>query len=96
MLWFAHRRLDAVRGQGLAAAVLKGTIAGFLAGLVAYASVTLPGWSPVGKAEALRMLLVGAPVLLLVYWLLAYLLRIEALVLLTAGLRRRLGRSASS
>ena len=93
MLWFSHRRLGAIQGQGLGRALLKGGIAGTLAGGAAYASITLPGWTVVDKAEALRALLVGGPVLLLAYGMLAYGLRIEALALLTGGLRRRLGRT---
>lgn len=94
MLWFADRRLGAIRGQGLGAAMVKGTIAGAIAGVAAYWSVTLPGWTVATKPEALRALLVGGPIVLMVYGLLAYILRIEALTLLTAGLRRRLGRSS--
>ncbi len=92
MLWFAHRRLDAVRGQRLAAAFTRGLVASALAGGAGYGAVRLLGGSADGKGEALVLILVGGTVLTAVYFVCARLLHIEALEVLLAGVTRRLQR----
>lgn len=95
MLWFAHRRLDALRGQGFGEALLKGTIASGAAGLAAYGVNLLLGDSDISKLGALMVIAAGGIVGGAVYWGLATLLRLEALGVLTAGVGARLARRRS-
>lgn len=92
MLWFAHRRLDAVRGQGLAEASIKGAAASIVAGIAGYGAMQLLGSPSGGKGDALRVIIVGGACLIVVYGATARLLRLEALELLTGGIRARIGR----
>ncbi|MDQ5854665.1 MAG: murein biosynthesis integral membrane protein MurJ [Chloroflexota bacterium] len=89
MLWYAHRRLDAVRGQGLMAAFGKGAIASGGAGLAGYGVAQLLGGTASSKIEALFLIAAVGITLGLVYGVLARMLRIEALELLSQGVRRR-------
>jgi putative peptidoglycan lipid II flippase len=91
MLWFAHRRLDALRGQGLGTAWVRGTLASLGAGAAAYGvNLTLGGSE--GKAWALLVIVVGGSVGCAVYWALATWLRLEALSVLANGIGERLAR----
>ncbi len=92
MLWFAHRRLDAIRDQGLVTAFTKGSIASAVAGMAAYGIVLLLGGTASTKQAALLLIGAGGVTLGIVYLAAARLLRIEALDVFTAGVRRRLAR----
>lgn len=91
MLWFAHRRLDAVRGQRLAEAFGKGLIASMVAGGVTYGLYRLIGDAD-GKIGTLVLILALGSVGLASYIGAAHLLRIEALGVFTDALRRRWSR----
>ncbi len=92
MLWFAHRRLDALRGQRLVEAACKGCVASGAAGLVCVGllhttrELTFSKWG--------NLLLIGGlgALTALVYLVAAHLLRIEALHLFGSALRRRIRR----
>jgi putative peptidoglycan lipid II flippase len=92
MLWFAHRRLDALRGQWLVEAAWKGLVASVAAGAVVYGLSSLLGEVFGGKWGALLQIgglgLVG----LAVYVGLASLLRVEVLEVFGGAIRRRLRR----
>lgn len=93
MIWFAHRRLDAIRTHGLAVAFGKGLLASAIAGLAGYATFELLGGHATHKLDALLMIAAGGAVVGAVYLLLARLLGMEALEVLTAGVRRRVTRA---
>ena len=90
MLWYAHRRLDAFRGQGLGSAFIRGVIASTAAGIAGYAVALMLGGTAPGKGQAIVLIAAAGTAMLVVYWVFARMLRLEALTLLTAGLRRRL------
>ncbi|HZB94698.1 MAG TPA: murein biosynthesis integral membrane protein MurJ [Herpetosiphonaceae bacterium] len=92
MIWFAHRRLDAIRGRGLGTAFGKGLLASAIAGACGYGTLLLLGGHATHKFAALVMIAVGGATIGAVYLLLARLLRLEALEVLLTGLRRRVAR----
>jgi len=92
MIWFAHRHLDALRGQGLVSAFVKGSIASIVAGLAGYAVLRLLGGSATGKWDALGIIAAGGLTIGIVYLLAARMARLPALELLTRGLRQRIRR----
>ena len=92
MLWFAHRRLNAIQGQGLGEAFGKGLVACAAAGALAFGVVQLLP-PPAGKPEALLAIAVGGAVVTIVYGALVWMLRLEALDVLALGVRRRLNRA---
>lgn len=77
MLWFAHTRLDALRGQRLGEAAGKGLLAGVVAGAATYGVYTLAG-VPEGKWATLALIAALGSFGLAVYMLAARLLRLEA------------------
>ena len=96
MLWFAHRRLDALHGQGFGTALVKGTVASSVAGLVVYGlNLVLSTPNPT-KLSALVVIVIGGIVGGAIYWALAARLRLEALTVLTAGVSERLARRRTS
>jgi putative peptidoglycan lipid II flippase len=80
MLWFAHHRLDALRGQRLGEALIKGLIASGIAGGVAYALYRVVGDGIIGKTG------------MAIYLGVAQFLRIEVLDTFTSAIRRRMRR----
>ncbi len=92
MIWFAHRHLDAIRTHGLAVAFAKGSLASAAAGGAGYGTFLLLGGHATHKVDALLMIVAGGAVVGCVYLLLARLLRMEALEVLMAGVRRRVAR----
>lgn len=92
MLWFAHRRLNALRGQALGTAFGKGLIASVAAGALGYGAVALLP-SPEGKLAALSAIALGGTVIAFAYGAFVWMLRMDALDLLVLGVRRRLSRA---
>jgi putative peptidoglycan lipid II flippase len=92
MIWFAHRRLDAIRGHGLVEAFAKGLLASAIAGACGYGIFLLLGGHAARKIDALFMIAAGGATIGAVYLLLARLMRLEALEVLLSGVRRRVAR----
>lgn len=92
MLWFAHRRLDAVRGQHLGRAFAQGLLAATVAGLAGYMTASMLGGDATTKLAALSRVAIGGAVVAVTYGLASRLLEVEALDLLIAGVFRRLQR----
>jgi putative peptidoglycan lipid II flippase len=91
MLWFAHHRLDALRGQRLGEAIWKGLVASALAGLLCFGIYSLLGdvATKVGTlAQITGIGLIGIAVYVTVAWL----LRLETLGIFGQALAHRLGR----
>ena len=92
MIWFAQRRLSAIRGQGLGAALGQGLLASTAAGLGGFGVARLLGAPVETKPEAIVAVACAGLTIGLVYLACARMLRMEALELLTQGVSRRLGR----
>lgn len=92
MLWFAHRWLDALRGQRLMEAVWKGLVASGIAGVLCWAMYTL--LSPAGGSKwAVVGLILGLGTTgVAVYLGMAAMLRLEALQVFGTAIRGRLRR----
>lgn len=90
MLWFAHRRLDALRRQRLGEALVKGLSASVAAGVSCFV-LYQAFFSELaqGKLGALAVILGLGGVGLLIYLGIAYYLRIEALRVFASALQRR-------
>lgn len=91
MLWFAHRRLDALRGQRLVEAFAKGMLASALAGAITFGLAWLIG-TPAGKLALLAQIAGLGGLGVLLYLGLARALRLEALTLFGTAIRHRLAR----
>lgn len=90
MLWFAHRRLDALRGQRLGEALVKGLSASVAAGVICFILYqALFGALGHGKLGALTSILGLGGLGVVAYLSLAYYLKIEALRVFASALRRR-------
>lgn len=89
MVWFAHRRLDAIRGQGLAGAFGRGIVSSSIAGMAGYGVALQLGGEATSKPQALLLIGAGGAAVGVVYLLCAKALRLEALELLQNGVRRR-------
>ncbi len=92
MLWFAHRRLDALRGQGFGAALVKGTDRQRCGGIwwsmdITFCSVALADQAFGTCRDRRRRHGRRGRVLGLASWL-----RLEALTVLTTGVGERLAR----
>jgi putative peptidoglycan lipid II flippase len=92
MLWFAHRRLDALRRQRLGEALWKGMIASGSAGAVCFGLNHLLVDFAQNKASILGLIVVLGMVGLVVYIGVAYLLRLEALYVFGTAIRGRIRR----
>lgn len=92
MLWFAHRRLDALRGQRLVEAGAKGLVASIVAGLLCFGASQLPSLSADTKLSALLSIFGLGSLGMLAYIAMAYLLRVEVLGVFGQAIRRRLRR----
>lgn len=92
MLWFAHRRLDALRNQALFVAFGRGAVASIGAGVMSSLVVMLLFGSVTTKSIALTAIVVAGSIGAVTYLLLARLLRLEAWELFLAGVRGRLRR----
>lgn len=77
MLWFAHTRLDALRGQRLLEAAGKGMLAGVAAGIATFGVYSMLG-TPGGKWATFAVIAALGSFGLAVYVLVARLLRLEA------------------
>ncbi len=92
MLWFAHRRLNAVRGQRLVEAAWKGLVASALVGGICFGLSGMLEEQVQGKWQALA-LVVGVGTLGGVLYLgLAYFLRLEVVHTFSTALVRRIRR----
>lgn len=90
MLWFAHRRLDALRRQRLGEALVKGVSASVAAGVVCFGLYQeLFQGMAYGKLGTLALVLGLGSIGLIVYLGLAAYLRIEALSVFVAAVKRR-------
>ncbi len=92
MLWFAHRRLDALRNQRLGEAVWKGVFASGVAGAACWALYGLLGGFAQDKLSILALIAGLGTVGLGVYIGVAYVLRVEALYVFGAAIGRRMRR----
>ncbi|HEX6293234.1 MAG TPA: murein biosynthesis integral membrane protein MurJ [Herpetosiphonaceae bacterium] len=92
MLWFAHHRLDALRGQRLGEAVWKGVLASGAAGAICGALYTLVDGPAQGKIMILALIVGLGSLGLGLYLGMAYLLRLEALYAFGAAIGRRMRR----
>ena len=91
MLWFAHTRLDALRGQRLAEAAGKGLLAGIASGAATYGLYALLG-TPQSKWATLALIAALGVCGLAVYVLVARLLRLEAQEFVGGAIVRRFRR----
>ena len=91
MLFLAHRRLDAVRGQRLGEAALKGVIASLGMGGAMWLALLFLG-NGASQGHALLHLAVGSAVALLSYAGLVLALRLEAGAVFIGSVRARLRR----
>jgi putative peptidoglycan lipid II flippase len=92
MLWFAHRRLDALRGQRLIEAGIKGLFASGGAGIIAWGLSEVIGTDGLGKWGLLALIAGAGTLGSITYISIAHLLRIEALAVLGSALGRRIRR----
>lgn len=92
MLWFAHRRLDALRHQRLLEAAWKGLIASGVAGGLSFGLYLLFNGIVAGKWGTLGLVVGLGSVGAVAYLALAFWLRLEALQIFGAALRRRIRR----
>lgn len=92
MLWFAHTRLDALRGQRLSEAMWKGLIAGAITGFVCYGLFLLLGPWATDKWSTLALIIGIGSVGLAIYLGIGHVLRVEAQEMFRAALLRRLRR----
>lgn len=92
MLWFAHTRLDALRGQRLGEAVWKGVAASAGAGLLCYGLATLLGPYASGKWGVLGLIVGVGAAGITAYLALGHVLRLEAQDQFRAAIARRVRR----
>jgi len=91
MLWFAHRRLHALRSQRLGEALWKGLFASAIAGLVCFGLYRMTGTLETKLATLAQIVGIGL-VGVVVYLATVRLLRLEAAGIFGAGLAARLHR----
>jgi len=91
MLWFAHTRLDALRGQRLAEAAGKGLLAAAAAGAATYGLYSLFG-APESKWTTFALIVALGAFGLAVYMLVARLVRLEAQAVIGGALLGRVRR----
>lgn len=90
MLWFAHDRLDALRHQRLAEALVKGLSASSAAGVICFGLYQeLFRGQGYGKLGTLALVVGLGSLGVVIYVGIAYYLRIEALRVFAAALQRR-------
>jgi putative peptidoglycan lipid II flippase len=92
MLWFAHRRLDALRYQRLGEALTKGLIASGVAGALCYGLYLLLADPAQSKIALLGLILGLGSLGLIVYGGVAYLLRLETIFVFGAAIKGRMRR----
>lgn len=92
MLWFAHRRLDALREQRLGEAVWKGLIASSAAGALCYGLYSMTGIADAKVALLAQIVGIGLAGVV-VYGAVASMLRVEVLGIFVQALTHRLRRS---
>ncbi len=89
MLWFAHRRFDAFHQQRLGEAAWKGFAASAVAGMASWALLQVFNVQPTNILVLLGQIVLVGGLGLLVYLLVAAALRIEALGVFGAAIRKR-------
>jgi len=90
MLWFAHHRLDALRGQGLGEELWKGLLASTVAGVVCWGLYQPLSGFGVSKLSTLVLIAGLGSIGLGVYVAVAHVLGIQTLQLFSNTLKRRL------